>query len=249
MGGALLAGLAPQLGVDPRIAALVGMAAIFAGSSRALLTSVVFAFETTRLVPGILPLLGGCAAAYLVSALLMRNTIMTEKIARRGVRVPDEYAADYLHQITVGAVCTRDVATVKSTDTLGEVRRWMHSGEPASQYQGYPVVDAQGKVTGVVTRRQLLEPDRPGTTAIDELSGHPAILVQEHHSLREAADHMVEHAIGRLVVVADTAPHAMIGILTRSDLLAAHARRLKEGRDLSRHIRFRRSNEVPVRRP
>ena len=67
------------------------MAAIFAGASRALLASVVFAFETTRQPMGLLPLLGGCTAAYLISCLLMQNTIMTEKLARRGLRVPSEY--------------------------------------------------------------------------------------------------------------------------------------------------------------
>src|SRR5204862_7395158 len=86
----------PRFGIDARICALVGMAAMFAGASRALLASVVFAFETTLQPLGMLPLLGGCTAGYLVSALLMRNTIMTEKLARRGVRVPAEYAADFL---------------------------------------------------------------------------------------------------------------------------------------------------------
>jgi chloride channel protein, CIC family len=76
-----------------RIAALVGMAAMFAGASRALLASVVFAFETTRQPIGLLPLLGGCSAAFLISCLLMKNSIMTEKIARRGVQVPSEYSA------------------------------------------------------------------------------------------------------------------------------------------------------------
>jgi H+/Cl- antiporter ClcA len=80
---ALVALLAPSIGVDIRIGALVGMAAIFAGASRALLASVVFAFETTRQPLGLLPLLGGCTAAYLVSCLMMENTIMTEKLARR----------------------------------------------------------------------------------------------------------------------------------------------------------------------
>src|SRR3546814_6051762 len=58
--------LLPGMHIDPRIAALVGMAAIFAGSSRALLTAVVFAFETTRQPACLLPLLGGCTAAYLI---------------------------------------------------------------------------------------------------------------------------------------------------------------------------------------
>jgi H+/Cl- antiporter ClcA len=83
----------PSLGVDPRIAALVGMAAVFAGASRALLTSVVFAFETTRQPMGLLPLLAGCTGAFLISSLMMRYTIMTEKLARRGTYVPTEYIA------------------------------------------------------------------------------------------------------------------------------------------------------------
>src|SRR6476660_5289174 len=96
--------LAPHLGVDIRIAALVGMAALFAGASRAMLASVVFAFETTLQPLGLLPLLGGCSASFLVSCYLMQNTIMTEKIARRGIRVPSEYAADFLDQVLVRQV-------------------------------------------------------------------------------------------------------------------------------------------------
>src|SRR5699024_3259011 len=126
----------PAFGIDPRIAALVGMAAIFSGSSRALLTAIVFAFETTRQPATLLPLLGGCTAAYLISALIMRNTIMTEKISRRGVRVPDEYTADYLRQVTVGKACTRDVVTLKTSDELGDVRGWLNSGRAEAQHQG-----------------------------------------------------------------------------------------------------------------
>ena len=110
------------LGVDPRIAALVGMAAMFAGASRALLASVVFAFETTRQPIGLLPLLGGCAAAYLVSCLLMRNSIMTEKIARRGVRVAGEYVADFLSSRPLRAHMSTAVITFAADDTLGAAR-------------------------------------------------------------------------------------------------------------------------------
>jgi chloride channel protein, CIC family len=91
--GCACAAILPRWGVDPSVAALVGMAAMFAGASRALFASVVFAFETTLQPLGLLPLLAGCAAAYLVSSLLMANTIMTEKIVRRGVRVPTEFIA------------------------------------------------------------------------------------------------------------------------------------------------------------
>ena len=86
LGSALTLGaiaLFPSLGLDVRIGALVGMAAMFAGASRALLTSIVFAFETTRQPLGLLPLLGGCSAAYLVSCLVMPGSIMTGTAPRR----------------------------------------------------------------------------------------------------------------------------------------------------------------------
>ena len=229
----------PGFDIDPRIAALVGMAAIFAGSSRALLTAVVFAFETTRQPACLLPLLGGCTAAYLISALMMRNTIMTEKIARRGVRVPSEYAADYLEQVTVGTACSRDVAALKTSQTLAEVRRWLSDEAPHSQHQGFPVVDDRGHVRGVLTRRSLLDPQWHYTLPVGELLTRPPIAVSESNSLREAADHMVAESVGRLVVVSKDDPHKLVGIITRGDILAAHAKRLREARHSSRHLRFR----------
>jgi len=107
----------PGLGVDPRIAALVGMAAVFAGASRALLTSVVFAFETTRQPLGLLPLLGGCTAAFTISSLMMRYTIMTEKLARRGTHVPTEYVAARPDELA-----RQDAAAVRQRH-LGGTRR------------------------------------------------------------------------------------------------------------------------------
>jgi len=235
--GLVLTQIAPWLHVDARIAALVAMAAIFAGASRAFLASVVFAFETTQQPHGLLPLLGACAAAYLVSGLLMRHTIMTEKIARRGVRVPSDYAADYLDQILVRDACTRDVVSLRAAQTLGDVRAWLRIGTAEARHQGYPVLDDAGRALGVLTRRDLLDPDAADDLPLGRLLHRPPLAVREDHSLREAADHMVEADVGRLLVMQRQAPHAMVGILTRGDLLAAHAQRLREARRRYRHLR------------
>ncbi len=226
--GALASHALPQCGIDPRIAGLVGMAAIFAGASRALLASVVFAFETTLQPLGLLPLLGGCTAAYLVSCFLMRNTIMTEKIARRGVRVPSEYAADYLDQLWVKDIASRNVVTLHAADTLVAVRRWFESGVGGTQHHGFPVLDESGRLLGVVTRRQVLEKLRVDAACVRDLLERPPAVAFADSSLREAADLMVVEGIGRLPVVAQADPNKVIGILTRSDLLSAHARRLHE---------------------
>jgi H+/Cl- antiporter ClcA/CBS domain-containing protein len=252
IGGALgaaaglgIVAIAPALGVDARVAGLVGMAAMFAGASRALLASVVFAFETTHQPEGLLPLLAGCSAAYLVSALTMRNTIMTEKIARRGVRVPTEYAADYLEQVLVRDACTRGVVSLRASDALADVRSLVSSGRAEYQHQGFPVIDGAGRVQGVVTRRTLLDAAQDGSRRIGELLTREPVVVHEHHSLREAADHMVEEDIGRLIVVGVDPPHALIGILTRGDLLTAHRRRLRGAHKASRHIRIAKRTRRP----
>jgi len=215
--------LAPEAGVDPRVAALVGMAAMFAGASRALLASAVFAFETTRQPISLLPLLGGCAAAFLASSLLMKNSIMTEKIARRGVRAIGDYAADFLEQVCVLDRASRSVVTLDSGDSVGAVRRFLASGTHGAEHQGYPVV-TDGRLRAVVTRKDLA--GLPDHLSLRELELKKPVTVFDDYSLRDAADLMAKERIGRLPVVSRTQPDVVLGIVTRSDLVEAHAPRL-----------------------
>lgn len=233
--GSAAGSLVPGAGVDPRIAALVGMAAIFAGASRAMLASAVFAFETTLQPLGLLPILGGCAASFLVSSLLMRNTIMTEKIARRGVRVPSEYEADFFAQVLVREVLTKDPVTLRAAQTVGEVRQWMHSHTREASHQGYPVLDDRGVLHSVVTRKQIMDPANDPHAAIASLATKPPVIVYHDNTLRDAADHMVRHDIGRLPVI-DRTTTTLAGIVTRSDLLNAHSARLSEAEHAQRYL-------------
>jgi CIC family chloride channel protein len=113
--GTVLLGWFPDSGINIPTAALIGMAAMFAGASRAWLTSIVFALETTGQINGLLPLLGGCVAAYFVSFSLMKGTIMTEKILRRGVKTPDAYEPDILRNVAV-----RQLVVPVSSDAVAE---------------------------------------------------------------------------------------------------------------------------------
>jgi H+/Cl- antiporter ClcA/CBS domain-containing protein len=226
LAGSQIARLAPGLGVDPRVAGLVGMAAIFAGASHALLTAVVFAFETTRQPLGLLPLLAGCTASYLVSLLLSRHSIMTEKLARRGVSIRSEYAADHLAHVVVRDVAASAVVTLAGGDSLARVRAWLASGAGGATHQGFPVLDADGLLIGVVTRRDILDQAHPDTCLVAEVIRRAPVVVYEESTLRDAADQMVLAKVGRLPVVRRNAPRELVGIVSRSDLLAAHAPRL-----------------------
>ncbi|HEX7477185.1 MAG TPA: chloride channel protein [Polyangiales bacterium] len=226
--GTLGVALAPNLTIDVRIAALVGMAAMFAGASRALLASVVFAFEATRQPLGLLPLLGGCTSAFLVSSLLMRNSIMTEKLARRGVRALGEYSADFLSLISVRECALRPVVQLRGDDSVETVRKWLASEAEGTRHQGFPVVDEAGLLIGVLTRRDLISTPSAAARRVSELIHLEAIVIYDDCSLRDAADCMARAHVGRLPVVSRAQPRRVIGILTRSDLVDAHVRRLDD---------------------
>jgi CBS domain-containing protein len=224
--GAQCEAIVPWLGVDAHVAGLVGMAAIFAGASHALLTSVVFAFETTRQPLGMLPLLAGCTASYLVALLLGKHSIMTEKLARRGASLRTDYTVDFLGQVRVRDVASRDVVTLNAADTVGTVREWLASSGSSVTHQGFPVLNAAGRLIGVVTRRELVDPAHDAAKPVGRLVSRPPVVVYEDNTLRDAADQMVAAEVGRLPVVEREAPHGLVGIISRSDLLTAHAPRI-----------------------
>ncbi len=245
MGGALGAALGggtnllfPQFGIDLRIAGIVGMAAMFAGASRALLTSIVFAFETTLQPLGLLPLLSGSSAAYMVSSLLMRNTLMTEKVVRRGVFVPSEYAADLLAQLLVRDVASREVVSLPEHLTLAEVRSRIAEGRPGSNFQGFPVLNDRGLLIGVVTRRDLLDPARMKTELVGELTIKNHAVVFEDNTLSEANELMVREGVGRLPVVDHDNQRKVVGIISRRDIMSASHRRMEQEYERQRGIRW-----------
>lgn len=226
----LFAMLAPNAGIEPRLGALVGMAAMFAGASRAPLASVVFAFETTHQVVGLLPLLGGCSAAYLVACVFAKHSIMTEKIARRGRPVPADYAADYLSQVLVRDIGCKAVVALDAQQSLAEVRDWLASDDAAQHHHGFPVL-AKDALVGVVTQRELFARHHDPSAPLADIIARPPVVIAPDASAREAADVMVRGSFGRLPVVEDG---RLIGIVTRSDLIQAHARRLESEHELRR---------------
>ncbi len=236
--GSIVLTLFPNCGLDVRIAALVGMAAMFAGSARTLLFSIIFAFETTRQPSGILPLLAACSAAYLVSSLMMKNTIMTEKIVRRGVNVPVEYEADFLDQMSVKEYETKKVYSISAEDIISKVLEWLTSGEPGSLHHGYAVIDKDKKLTGIISRRELEKAGDTGKKVKDILT-KPLIAIYEDNSIREAADMMAYYKVSLLPVVERGNKYKLIGVITHDDILRARRNYIEKENAYKRYISLR----------
>jgi len=230
--GALALQMFPHSHIDPRLAALVGMAAMFTGSYQTFLTSVVLAFETTQQPVGLLPLIGGCALAYFISCFTMRSSLVTDKFAKMGVRVPTEQSADFLSLIPAGEMAKSPVTIVKAAQSAAKVQQTIND---EALRQGLVVEDENGHLIGLLTARDFDQIDRWATATIGELVHHPLAIVYEDTNMREAADHMVRENVGRLPVVQRQNSDHIIGIITRQDVLGAHRKRLDY---LSKEERF-----------
>src|SRR5439155_12317363 len=148
--------LFPNAHVSPGAFALVAMAATFGSTTRAAFTSIVFVFELTRDYQAILPVMLATVLADLVVLGFMKETLMTEKLARRGLRVHLEYEADVLRGTLVREVMTPDVETLPIDASLDvALRRFERGGHGA-----YPVVGADGALVGIVARGDVLREER-----------------------------------------------------------------------------------------
>jgi len=216
--GILAGQLAPGLGLTGGAFALVAMAATFGASTRATFTSIVFLFELTRDYEIILPLMLASVVADLVAAWLMDDSIMTEKLTRRGVRVGSDYEPDVLGTTVVSEVMTADVETLPWSGTAGEASRKMAAG----RHSAYPLVDDDGRCVGIISRSDLLRGGIADDAPLSEVSSTQVVRVRRHDSLLTALQRMLEEGVDHLPVI----EHGrLLGICTRSDILRARHHR------------------------
>jgi CBS domain-containing protein len=162
------------------------------------------------------------------------------------VRVPVEYEPDFLAGVMVREAMSKTIVTLRANQALVGVRQWIDTHGPGTRHQGFPILDENGHLVGILTRRDLLDPQQDATKALRDLIKRPPKVIYADASLRDAADHMVNHDIGRLPVL-DRTTRRVIAMLTRSDILAAHRARLRETREAERTFNprgFRRAEET-----
>ncbi len=223
---ALLQRVFPGAGIEIGMGALVGMAAMFSGASRALLASVLFAYEST-LQPNAIPaLLGGATVAYLVSQALMRHTIMTEKIARRGVGVPHGYETDALQHTTVAQAMSANLQTVPATATVAELFMRIRQHDPAvTRRRSSLVVTPEGELAGIITRGDLVKAIEEGceSATVLEIATTKVAVAYPDETVHAALAKMMHHGVGRLPVVERSNPRRIVGYLGREEILNARA--------------------------
>ncbi|QKC96268.1 chloride channel protein [Mesorhizobium sp. NZP2298] len=235
--GAVLAGILPA--ADPGFWALLAMAATMGGTMRAPLTATFFAVELTGNTHVLVPLIAACAAAHAVTVLLMKRSILTEKIARRGHHLVREYRVDPFALTRVREVMTSQVESVPATMTLHGAAAFLTA--PETRHPSFPVVDENGQVLGLIDPPAILRWRRAGThrtaTLGELLAGSKVTLAFPDEYLEGLSDKLLMANVSHLPVVSRE-DAKLVGYVGWKDLMRVRSRKQAEERDRSTLLGF-----------
>ena len=221
---------------------LVSMGAILGGTMRSPLTGIVFALELTHDINVLLPLLVAGVIAHGFTVLVLKRSILTEKVARRGYHLSREYAVDPLEILFVRDAMRTNLVAFPSESTLEQIKKSMgtHHG-PRGQYL-YPVVDSSTQLRGVITRKhlqKLLADPKARGEALGEIATQVVVVAHPDEPLRVVVNRMAETGFTRFPVVDRGDQQKLLGIIGLRDLLSARTRNLEEERNRERVLRLR----------
>jgi CBS domain-containing protein len=199
------------------------MAAMMGGTMRAPLTGVMFALELSGNAGVLLPLLAATAAAYATTVLLLKRSILTEKIARRGRHLSREYIVDPFEQLRAADVMVTEVDTLSADMTVDNAVAFFTDG--GHRHKSYPIIDGHRRVVGMASRADILrwntETPHNVTTLFDAISDNSPTVAYGDDLVGSIADLMVQRDVGRVPIVDSKA--RLIGLVARKDLLRIRA--------------------------
>ncbi len=223
----------PGAHLSPGAFALVAMGAVFAAASRATFTFIIFAFEITRDYNSVLPLMLVSVIADGIAMLLMPNSsIMTEKLARRGLHVHQDYEADVLSQARVADTMEEELPVIPANTTVAALAARIAQHDPAvARHEALLIVDDAGKLAGIITRGDLLralDKDSSGAMTVPQAGTTRLVVTYPDELMSKAAAKMLQNDIGRLPVVDRADPQKAVGYLGRSSVMAARMRQFQD---------------------
>ncbi|HZQ46385.1 MAG TPA: chloride channel protein [Verrucomicrobiae bacterium] len=239
MGGALGAFASHWLpGGDASLWAMVGMAAIMGGTMRSPFTGMVFILELTHDLNALPALMIGSVAALGVTVLLLRRSILTEKIARRGLHINREYSVDIFNLLRVSEVMDDNPPKISADMPVTRLSDLIAQGDPQyTRRQGTLIVDDEGLLTGIVTRRDVvraLQSKSAASMTVLQAGKRNPIVTYPDELLHDAINKMLKSDIGRLPVVDRDNPRLILGYLGRANVMAARSRHIED-----EHVRER----------
>lgn len=231
----------PEANIMLPLAALVGMAALFAGAARALLTSIVFAMETTMQESTLLPLIAGCVTSYMVSFIFMKTTIMTEKIYRRGIRLPDSYHPDLLDMQSINDILPQvnTVPSIHSSIPVGSLKDWLKGEGITYTFNSILIVNNISKeIIGVIYKEWLFKTTLDETMTVETITAKKAYALYSDNSIQLAVDFILKTGQD-ILPIEDRKSRQFIGTISAIDILKVFEQRYREENHREKYISFR----------
>ncbi len=232
LGGAVGAMIGILTGGEPGLWGMVGMAAIMGGTMRSPLTGMFFLLELTHDFHALPALLVGSVSALCVTVLLLRRSILTEKLARRGQHIARDYSVDVFELRRVGDVMDRTPPIIPADTLVSALAERIAQGHPTvGRRQAVFLADERNELVGIITRGDLFRAQRENATmaltALEAGTAGPTVAFPDE-TLRDAVARMLRNNVGRLPVVARENPRQVVGYLGRADILAVRQRHQDE---------------------
>jgi CBS domain-containing protein len=233
IGGALGALFAPVLpGMSSGEWALVGMTAVLSGSIGCPLTAAVLSLELTHNYNLLLPVFTASVVAHAFTVLFQKRSILTERISRRGYHLSREYSVDPLETIMVAEAVRPRVVVLPAELTSADAQKWLDGGQildgrrAKSDHCGqrlYPLVDVEGRLTGVITRSGLSALANSSGRVREASPAESPVVAYPDETLRAVAERMASRRIFVLPVV-ERDSGKLLGLVNAEDVLAGRTR-------------------------
>jgi CIC family chloride channel protein len=212
----------PALAAGSGAYAIVGMGALFAGANQAPVTAILMLFEMTQDYRIILPIMLCCGISTLLFRYVSKESINTIKLVRRGIHLRHRWDVNTLRSVLVRDAMSTEVSKVSIDDTIENVLQLMEQ----TRHGGFPVVDGDGRLSGVITLEDIRRVDVKNrlATPVQAAMTRDPVTVTPLSTLADASRKMAFKEIGRLPVVEVEGSLKVVGILTRSDIVNAYDR-------------------------
>lgn len=223
--------IVPGADLSPGAFALVGMGAVFGASVRSTFAFIIFPLEMTRNFDSVLPLMLVGVVASGVAYVLYKNSVVTEKLVRRGLLIPQDYEADIFKRVPVSDVMDTDVATLRQEMKVSELsEKIAHGDSDVNRHKGVLIVDGDGRLVGIITHEDVRRAMRSGAgdKSILEAGAKDLVLAFQSEPLYDAVVRMLHHDIGRLPVVNRDDVRKVVGYLGRAQVISARLKKLAE---------------------
>jgi CIC family chloride channel protein len=216
--------LLPELTASPGAYSIVGMGAVVSGTTHGPLSAILILFEMTGDYKIILPLMIACIISSLASGQLLKDSIYTLKLARRGVNIRAGKEVNVLKSIPVSDVMNPEVETIPENISLGGLAEKISK----SKYKSFPVVDQEGRLTGIVThydyREVVFDENLKDLVVVKEVATPKVVTVSIDDNLYDAMEKITSRDFSLLPVISDRESRQLLGVLTRRDIISAYNR-------------------------